>query len=585
MKKSTFILLFVFLFSSGFSQDNQRSSDLIERFKEGKTLAKSNDLGIHSKLWLSPILQEAFVHFDELNEEAKLLFQPYFERPILSGTEETYTYKNFVFHYTTDGPDGESIDPTDSNSDGVPDYIYDMSLIFGDFVYSKIHEQAGYTVPPNDDDMVDGAYYDVYISGDEAGDGVYGYVASLDDIGDNLNSTNLTELDASTSYMVMRNEYSSFGDPEKALSVTAAHEYMHAVQNGYSSSMDAWFMEASASWTEEFVYPGYDDNFQYLEGIFRSPDVALNLSDGEDPDFDGHWYSSWIFVQFFSEHTSNAAVKSVFERCIEEYALVALEQELSENWSSSFAEMFKNFVYANLMMASDASFDPYTYARAEDYETFLEDADGLKFEHDFMYSGTDLTFDSKTDGNDQLMRISADYFHVMTDMDFMVILSGDDDEAEVDFSMVKYNETSNAFEIQPSVETNEGLAINVKDADDWDQFFPILIRLDAEVEDIMPLDYIITVTEADETTSINNTLASTSQIFPNPTNNELNIKVVEYENKFIEVYDITGKLMFHSELESEITKIETSSFDEGLYFINILKNMQLISLQKFIIKH
>ena len=60
--------------------------------------------------------------------------------------------------------------------------------------------------------------------------------------------------------------------PIQTLRVTAAHEFLHAVQFGYDYREDPWLLEATATWIEERYADGVDDNRQYLaEGQLGVP--------------------------------------------------------------------------------------------------------------------------------------------------------------------------------------------------------------------------------------------------------------------------------------------------------------------------
>ena len=65
--------------------------------------------------------------------------------------------------------------------------------------------------------------------------------------------------------------------PEENLQVTAAHEYFHAVQFGYDVAEDGWVMEATATWAEDELYDGVNDNVQYLRsGPMSLPHGSLD---------------------------------------------------------------------------------------------------------------------------------------------------------------------------------------------------------------------------------------------------------------------------------------------------------------------
>ena len=76
----------------------------------------------------------------------------------------------FRVHYDTEG--SERVDPTDSNANGVPDYV-DLTMGVLDSVWVLQIDQMGYNPPP-EDGGVDGDEYDVYIV-DLGRGGAYGF--------------------------------------------------------------------------------------------------------------------------------------------------------------------------------------------------------------------------------------------------------------------------------------------------------------------------------------------------------------------------------------------------------------------------
>lgn len=129
---------------------------------------------------------------------------------------------------------------------------------------------------------------DIYLG--QLGDvGVYGYCAPDDD--------SITDHVPSPGYCVLDNDYAEFGiAPTAALQVTAAHEYFHAVQFAYDVSEDGWIMEATASWVEDELYDGINDNRAYLPyGPLGRPGQSLDAFTRLEP------YGTWIFFRYLSE--------------------------------------------------------------------------------------------------------------------------------------------------------------------------------------------------------------------------------------------------------------------------------------------
>jgi hypothetical protein len=239
---------------------------------------------------------------------------------LLSGATQQSTH--FCLHYSTSGADAAT-----------PEQVT-TTLQTLEEVWSHEVGTLGFRAPPADSDGV----FDVYLQ--ELGDrGLYGYCAP-----DSLSPH-------STSYCVLDNDFavSEYGAPPlNSLRVTAAHEFFHAIQFGYDTGEDIWFMEGSAVWAEEQVYPAINDYLQYLRysaitrprtpadygGVDSSPDLFFR-------------YGAVLFWKFLSERLRTPAiVRRVWEYADAangtRYSLQAVSAALAERrWS--FAAAFAEF--------------------------------------------------------------------------------------------------------------------------------------------------------------------------------------------------------------------------------------------------
>lgn len=75
-------------------------------------------------------------------------------------------------------------------------------------------------------------------------------------------------------------------------------------------------------------------------------------------------------------------------------------------------------------------------------------------------------------------------------------------------------------------------------------------------------------------------------VYPNPTSDELNVEVAEYNNLQYEMYDVNGRLVLKGILSGNITKIETRELLPASYSLVIqdnkfenLKTFKLIKTQ------
>lgn len=182
-----------------------------------------------------------------------------------------------------------SPDPTDSDGDGVPDYVETVRDEL-QLVWDRIVTQGGYRAPLPDERGFD-ERLDVYLA-DIGGDGLYGFCAA----------EKLVEGLTAHGYCMLDDDYSTeqypSGAPLDNLRVTAAHEFFHAVQFAYDSAEDPWLMEGTAVWVEDEIHDGIDDNRQFMVGgTLTHPRVALDAAGRKQSDF----YHSWTWWRFLAE--------------------------------------------------------------------------------------------------------------------------------------------------------------------------------------------------------------------------------------------------------------------------------------------
>lgn len=192
-------------------------------------------------------------------------------------------------HYVTTTLDAIPNPGTDANSNGVPDYV-DFALATLESVH-QTYVAAGYRAPKPDGARGGDAKTDIYLA-NVGDDSLYGYCTSDD-------PAVPPQYDI-WAYCVLDNDYSTSefptNTPSENLQVTAAHEYFHAVQFGYDASEDAWFMEATATWAEDELFDGVDDNVAYLPaGQLGNPYNPLDVFSGSIH------YGNWIFLRYLTE--------------------------------------------------------------------------------------------------------------------------------------------------------------------------------------------------------------------------------------------------------------------------------------------
>jgi len=207
---------------------------------------------------------------------------------------------HFSIHYATSGPDAPDL--TDADGNGVPDWVETVAAVF-DHVYSVEVGTMGFQAPPVD-------RYDVYLE-DLTLQGAYGFTSD-----DGIPTPPVTsvasyiEIDKSFSDPMFEQTPNGFFYPVQSLSVTAAHEFNHAIQYGYNYYFEFWYAEMTATWMEDEVYDSVNQLYSYLPSYLSSMGrIAINAPiDGASE------YGRWIFNRYLAEGYSASLIKEVWTR-------------------------------------------------------------------------------------------------------------------------------------------------------------------------------------------------------------------------------------------------------------------------------
>ncbi|MBI5406779.1 MAG: hypothetical protein HZA18_03690 [Nitrospirae bacterium] len=253
--------------------------------------------------------------------------------------------RHFRVHYTTTGFD--AVPPADNNGNRIPDYVEEMAGIL-DHVWDEEINNLGYNAPPSDGAEGGDCLLDVYL----ADLGAYGFTQ--------IDEGALT----STVYMIFENDFdlaSQNTDPDGAqagaMKVTAAHEFFHTIQFQITDDIAkyGWWMEASATWMEERIYPEVNDYINYIDYWFEHPELSIDTSDGL---FE---YGTSVWVNHLTEKYGSKFVYDVWNRINGgETALSAIENSLTER-GTTLAEALKEMRVANLT---------FTYEDGQLYQTW-----------------------------------------------------------------------------------------------------------------------------------------------------------------------------------------------------------------------
>ena len=200
--------------------------------------------------------------------------------------------------------------------------------------------EMGYRPPVPDGTRGGNDKLDVYLK-DVGASGVFGYCAPE-------RRTQASKWKAS-GYCVLDDDFarSQFDQkPVLSLKATAAHEFFHAIQFAYDFAEDAWFMEATATWMEERVFDGVNDNRRYLRsGQLGVPGRPLDIFE----DFGLAQYGNWVFFEYLSHRFGDPVVHDAWDEAKavgderDPFSIRAIEEALPV----TFPEVFGEYAAAN----------------------------------------------------------------------------------------------------------------------------------------------------------------------------------------------------------------------------------------------
>ncbi len=268
---------------------------------------------------------------------------------------------HFCFWWVTKGVDAPRL--ADRNRNRIPDWVETTRAVFARVWRTEV-ERLGYRRPLSDllaRDHGPNGKLDVYIA-DVGADGLYGYCTSDD--------PRRRWRRAVSAFCVVDDDFAAgqfegTATGRRALEVTAAHEFFHAVQYAYDWLEDLWFMEGTATWIEDEVFDDVNDNRQYLRTSPLSPRLFSTPIDYYDRDPNeveaGFKYGAWIFWRYLSERVGREVVRETWSRAAgrRAYSVTALVRALATrelNLTRVFADFGAADLYPSRSYAEGASY-------------------------------------------------------------------------------------------------------------------------------------------------------------------------------------------------------------------------------------
>ena len=244
--------------------------------------------------------------------------------------------RNFCVHWVAEGIDAPNL--TDSNGDGVPDYVERVQAV-AEHVHSIENGKLGWREPRSDGRKGGGrGKTDIYL--DEIGGALFGYAAP-----DRGQATKGHRLPRHLhGYLVLDNDYAPREfpgtTPEHDLEVTIAHEYNHILQFGYDAYQDAWFAESSAVWMEDEVYNGINDYLRYVRRWVKRYDTPLTANSIKE-------YGSAVWNKWLARRYGRGIVRSAWARAVHTkpggFSVAAYNSAIEAAGNSDFSRDFARF--------------------------------------------------------------------------------------------------------------------------------------------------------------------------------------------------------------------------------------------------
>ncbi len=293
------------------------------------------------------------------------------DRPDTPGTTELFHFDStdvvetygspggdFLLHFTRAG--ANAVPSVDADTSGVPDYVENLAILYDD-VLSFYRDDLGFRAPLDDGAILDNggdARFDVY----------------LVDFGGGSDGSFRTDgcgLDGEppghcVGFMVQENDFVGYFYPsvDYANRVLSSHEFFHAVQAAYDADQGSVLAESTAVWATEAFDPTLDDFEGFVGGFLEHTDRPLDrgLSGPVDP----FSYGAALFIRFLDERFDRSIVRMLWEACETQPWLPALDEILTTEYDSSFAEAFTELAAWDLHTGSYA--DPtIAYAEGDAY--------------------------------------------------------------------------------------------------------------------------------------------------------------------------------------------------------------------------
>ena len=266
---------------------------------------------------------------------------------------------HFYIHFDTTGSGAPDL--TDSDGNGIPDYVDEVGII-ADSARHVLVDIMEWEEEPFDGE----GGYDIYLTYFSS-PYVYGfnYIDPYCTISEITEKNECIEVEGiwvpGASYLKIANDYtaqsnnSNFGlSPLEIMRITLGHEYFHGIQWGYEENLgiNAYFYEMTSMWFEDILIPDGND---YLDGwaddLLDNPAADFdNTGDGYELALFGHYLSSFIDVKGIDDGTKSTILREIWERFrdFNSSAYISVKYILENNYNWDFSEAWVDFISRNV---------------------------------------------------------------------------------------------------------------------------------------------------------------------------------------------------------------------------------------------
>ena len=380
---------------------------------------------------------------------------------------EDYVSKggHFRIHYTRDNKNGDAVPLEDSDGDGVPDYVEKLSQ-FLEYAWKIETEILGYNAPPSDGDEGGDCLFDIYLA--DIAD-TYGYGVTRLDEG---SSPSAVYIELDNDFLPFCNSSAKIsasvcfppnlnpgGLQEGAMKVAAAHELFHAIQFQISDNVNKyeWWMEASATWMEDFVYPEVKDYVNYIGYWFAHPDKSLNTSF----DLYGFEYGTVVWLKHLTEKYGSSFIYHIWSGIDNTSSAIDLIESELLNHNETLLDELERLRVANVT---------FTYNDGLIYKQWSEP---------ISVSPVPINLDTPENGN--LNPLSSRYYLVDNMQgNIKIDFTGDRDVRAVVIGMTTYDSIYDVSEIDIDPATYKG-SITI-DGASYDKIIIIVLNASKDTE-------------------------------------------------------------------------------------------------------